>query len=119
MSHQPQRSQHFDPIAEWQWNLPAHFNIGSACTDAAAEKGFGDRIAMIVEDEEHGTSEYTYTQLAIASSCFAQLLLDNGINEKDRVLIRLPNALSYPTSFFGTMKSSCFFKGVQLKLLEI
>ncbi len=104
MSNQSQRSQHFEPIANWQWDLPEHFNIGSACTDAAMGKGFGDRIAMIVEDETHGTSEYTYAQLAHASSCFAQLLLDKNIDIEDRVLIRLPNALSYPTAFFGTMK---------------
>ena len=97
-------SKNFKPIADWQWDLPKTLNIGQACTDAAVERGIGERIAMIVEDDVLGSSQYTYTELAHASSQFAQVLLDNDIGAGERVLIRLPNSLSYPTAFFGTMK---------------
>ena len=88
----------------WQWNLPATLNIGAACTDAALENGYADRIAMIVEDDQLGQSQYTYAELASASSRFAQALLNHDVAAGDRVLVRLPNSLAYPTAFFGTMK---------------
>ena len=97
-------SKHFKAIAEWEWSLPNTLNIGQACTDLVVEKGMGGRTAMIVEDDVLGQSQYTYSELSTASSRFAQLLLNNGVQENDRVLIRLPNSLSYPTAFFGTMK---------------
>ena len=97
-------SKNFKAIADWQWQLPETLNIGYACTDAVVERGIGDRTAMIVEDDEQGRSQYSYAELAKASSQFAQLLLDNGITAGDRVLIRLPNSLNYPTAFFGSMK---------------
>ena len=97
-------SARFKPIADWQWQLPDTLNIGQVCTDAVVEKGMGERIAMIVEDDDLGSSQYSYSELADASSRFAQLLLDNGIDAGERVLIRLPNSLNYPTAFFGTMK---------------
>jgi acetyl-CoA synthetase len=97
-------SKLFKPIADWQWQLPATLNIGEACTDAPVQRGIGDQVAMIVEDDTLGTSQFTYQQLSVASSRFAQLLIDYGIQAQDRILIRLPNSLSYPTAFFGSMK---------------
>ena len=59
---------------------------------------------MIVEDEALGTRSITYRELAGRSTRFAQLLRDIGIGAGDRVLIRLPNSIDYPTAFFGAMK---------------
>ncbi len=97
-------STQFPPLAEWHWDIPEYLNIGVACTEPLVSAGKGDAIAMIVEDDDLGTSQYSYQQLADASSRFAQILLELNIKPGDRVLIRLPNALSYPTAFFGTMK---------------
>jgi acetyl-CoA synthetase len=98
-------SKTFPPIAPWTWQLPEWLNIGVACTDEQVEKGHGERLAMIVEDDVLGTSTTTYAQLADASSRFASLLHALGLQSRDRVLIRLPNSLAYPTAFFGTMKA--------------
>ncbi len=98
-------TQKFPPIAEWHWQVPTHLNIGVACTDEQVSKGFGQRLAMIVEDEQRGTSRYTYAELADASSRFAGVLKELGLSRNDRVLIRLPNALAYPVAFFGAMKA--------------
>jgi acyl-coenzyme A synthetase/AMP-(fatty) acid ligase len=88
----------------WQWDVPEHFNIGVACTDAHLGTPVADETAMIVEDDTVGTSRATFAELADASSRFAQLLrrLDVGLGE--RVLIRLPNSLAYPIAFLGAMK---------------
>ncbi len=92
------------PFPAWTWNLPEHFNIGVACTDAHLGTPTENRLAMIVEDDERGVSQATYRELAERSSRFAQLLRDLDLAVGERVLIRLPNSLDYPTAFLGAMK---------------
>jgi acetyl-CoA synthetase len=88
----------------WTWKLPEHFNIGVACTDAHLGTANENTLAMIVEDDGLGVSTATYRQLAQATSRFAQLLRNLGVAAGERVLIRLPNSLAYPTAFLGAMK---------------
>src|SRR5258705_7144383 len=59
---------------------------------------------MIVADDALGTSSATYRELADRTSRFAQLLRDLGVAAGDRVLVRLPNSIDYPTAFLGAMK---------------
>ncbi len=59
---------------------------------------------MIVEDDALGTSSITYGDLARRTSRFAQLLRNLGLAPGDRVLVRLPNSIDYPTAFLGAMK---------------
>src|ERR1700674_1286594 len=92
------------PFPDWKWDIPDQFNIGVACLDSHLGKPVANRIAIIVEDEELGVSQMTYADLAARSSRFAQLLRDLGTGTGERVLIRLPNSLDYPTAFFGAMK---------------
>ncbi len=94
----------FDPFPTWNWNVPAHFNIGVACTDAHLGTPAENATAMIVEDDALGESRITYGELSQRTSRFAQLLRDLGVELEDRVLIRLPNSLDYPTAFLGAMK---------------
>ena len=88
----------------WRWEVPEYLNIGVACTDAHLRTPVARRTAMIVEDDERGTSSITYAALADRTSRFAQLLRTMGIAAGDRVLVRLPNSIDYPTAFLGTMK---------------
>jgi acetyl-CoA synthetase len=90
---------------EWTWNIPAEFNIGVACTDKHLGSPQAKEIAMIVEDDTFGTSTITFEALAKRTDQFAQVLRDLGVQAGDRVLIRLPNSLDYPTAFLGTMKT--------------
>jgi acyl-coenzyme A synthetase/AMP-(fatty) acid ligase len=94
----------FPPFKPWTWHLPEQFNIGVACTDAHLGTPLENQVAMIVEDDTLGTAQATYKQLAERTSRFAQALRDMNVQEEDRVLIRLPNSLAYPTAFFGTLK---------------
>ena len=59
---------------------------------------------MIVEDDVLGTSSITYLELAARTSRFAELLRGLGVATGDRVLVRLPNSIDYPTAFLGAMK---------------
>ena len=94
----------FAPFEKWVWQVPAHFNIGVACTDIHLGTPTESAIAMIVEDDTLGTSEITFAGLSKRTSQFAQLMRNIGIDAGDRVLIRLPNSLDYPTAFLGAMK---------------
>jgi acetyl-CoA synthetase len=94
----------FPPFPAWHWAVPERFNIGVACTDAHLGTPAAERIAMIVEDDTRGVSQITYAALAARTSRFAQLLRNLGVGAGERVLIRLPNSLDYPTAFLGTMK---------------
>ncbi len=91
----------------WEWSVPAHFNIGTACTDAHLGTAVADRIAMIVEDDNLGTTQISYAQLAARTTKFAQLLRNRGVSVGERVLIRLSNSIDYPTAFLGAMKAGC------------
>ena len=101
------RSHAFPPFPAWTWRVPEFFNIGVACTDAHLGTEVEERLAMIVEDDTLGTVTATYAELARRSSQFAQLLRKRGVIPGDRVLIRLPNSLDYPTAFLGAMKAGC------------
>ena len=50
----------FDP---WVWQVPEYFNIGVACSDVHLGTPAENRLAMIVEDDERGTSEFLDAQL--------------------------------------------------------
>ena len=96
--------QKFEKFPDWQWHVEKHFNIGAACTDKHLNTPVAQAIAMIVEDDVQGTSQITFEQLAKRTDQFAQLLRNLQVNVGERVLIRLPNCLDYPTAFLGTMK---------------
>jgi acetyl-CoA synthetase len=91
------------PFPPWVWDIPERFNIGVACTDAHLGTAAAARPAVIV-DRDDATDEITFAALAERTSRFAQLLRDLGCAAGDRVLIRLPNCLAYPTVFLGALK---------------
>jgi acetyl-CoA synthetase len=88
----------------WQWHLPAQFNIARACVRRHVDEGNGEKTALVIEDDRLGTSELSYRELDTLSGQFAHILGELGINPGDRVLIRLPNSMDYPVSFFGCLK---------------
>ena len=92
----------FKEYPAWEWNISEYFNIGAACSDKSTETA--DAIAMIVEDDKFGTSQFTFAELSAQTNRFAQLLINLGVKAGDRVLIRLPNSLDYPIAFLGAMK---------------
>ncbi len=89
----------------WNREIPEYFNVGSACTDVQADSPVADQVAMIVGDDALGTSNATYRELANRTDRFGQLLRNLEIEAGERVLVRLPNCLDYPTAFLGSMKA--------------
>ena len=93
-----------NPDREWKWEVPEFLNIGVECTDRHLGTPAAERAAMIVEDDALGTSSITYRELAARTDRFAQLLRELGVAAGDRVLVRLPNSIDYPTAFLGALK---------------
>lgn len=88
----------------WEWDIPENFNIGAACADRHLGTAQAEALAMVVEDDALGTDEITFTGLSEQTNRFAQVLRNLGLHAEERVLVRLPNSLAYPTAFLGTMK---------------
>src|SRR5258706_11350006 len=95
----------FAPFPPWRWEVPEFLNIGVACSDAHLGSALEERVAMIVEDDALGTRSVTYRELAARTDRFAQMLRGLGVAAGDRVLVRLPNSIDYPTAFLGAMKA--------------
>jgi acetyl-CoA synthetase len=88
----------------WVWRIPAHFNIGAACTDAHLGTPIAQHAAVIIDDDHGGVRQMNFAELAEQSSRFAQVLRHFGVQVGDRVLIRLSNCIDYPVVFLGAMK---------------
>jgi len=93
-----------ETAAGWQWHLPAQFNIAYACVRQHVEQNRGRKTALIIEDDKLGSRELSYEQLDLLSGRFVYTLKELGLSSDDRVLIRLPNSVDYPVSFFACMK---------------
>lgn len=87
-----------------EWKTPQYFNIANECVKQHAAGAKSENIALIVEDDQAGTSKLSYAELDQLSGKFVTLLNDLDITVGDRVLIRLPNSIDYPISFFGCLK---------------
>lgn len=103
--NQPLTAHHPSQRPDWTWDVPEYFNIGVACSDQHLHTPIADTLAMIVEHDQWGTDRITFAGLSRRTHQFAQLLREHAIGFGERVLIRLPNSLDYPTAFLGTMKT--------------
>ncbi len=91
------------PFPPWVWDIPERFNIGVACTDAHLDSPRASRPAVVV-DRDRDSVQLTFAELAAETDRFARLLRRLGCAVGERVLIRLPNCLAYPTAFLGSLK---------------
>lgn len=89
---------------EWLWNLPQTFNICEACVDQHATTEKAKQAALIIENQDTGQDTVTYQELSQLTAQFANTLKKHAIELDERVLIRLPNSIEYPVSFFGCIK---------------
>lgn len=93
------------PFPPWVWDVPERFNIGAACTDAHRDGPVSSRAAVVVDDDAAGVSQLTYAELHERVARFTGLAAMLGLAPGERVLIRLPNCLAYPTAFLGALRA--------------
>src|SRR5262249_51699986 len=92
------------PFPPWVWRIRERFTRGVACTDAHLDTPIATREAVIVDRDDALPEMLTFAELAARTSRFAELLRRIGGDAGERVLIRLPNCIAYPTAFLGAMK---------------
>jgi acetyl-CoA synthetase/medium-chain acyl-CoA synthetase len=89
---------------QWKWNIPESYNIGYDCVDKHAEGKNKDKNALIWENEQGDTEQYTFVQMKELSNKFGNILKSLGIKKGDRFLIRLPDIPAFQISFIGGVK---------------
>ncbi|MBP0616194.1 AMP-binding protein [Jiella mangrovi] len=77
--------------AGFAWNLPARYNIASACADAWACRA-PERICLIEDRGAAAALTMSYGELAFASRKLAGAMAARGIGRGDRVAIVLPQS---------------------------
>ncbi|HBY29672.1 MAG TPA: AMP-dependent synthetase, partial [Bradyrhizobium sp.] len=62
---------------DFRWDIPARFNMATACCDRHAD-GSG-RLALVYVDEDGGTTRTSFDEVADASRRFANVLTADGL----------------------------------------
>jgi acetyl-CoA synthetase len=88
---------------DFRWDIPARFNITSACCDRYAD-GSG-RLALIYVDEDGGSSRTSFDELAAMSRQFANVLKADGLARGDRVAVFLSQSLELPIVHLAAFRS--------------
>jgi acetyl-CoA synthetase len=88
---------------DFRWDIPAHFNIATACCDRHAD-GTG-RLALIYLDEDGGATRTSFDQLGEFSRRFANVLKSDGLARGDRVAVFLSQSLELPVAHLAAFRS--------------
>ena len=88
---------------DFRWDVPARFNIATACCDRHAD-GAG-RLALIYVDEDGGTARTSFDELRAMSSAFANVLKADGLSRGDRVAAFLSQSLELPITHLAAFRS--------------
>src|SRR3954453_12172003 len=78
----------------FRWQVPARFNIASACCDRYADGA--NRLALIYVDEDGRATRTSFDEMRALSSRFANVLKADGLSPGDRVAVFLSQSLELP-----------------------
>src|ERR1700753_815993 len=87
-------SSYADLYRNFRWDIPAKFNIATACCDRHAD-GSG-RLALIYVDEDGGAARTSFDDVSEMSRRFANVLKADGLVRGDRVAVFLSQSLELP-----------------------
>ena len=87
----------------FRWDVPARFNIATACCDRYAD-GSG-RLALVYVDEDGGIARTSFDEVADASRRFANVLDADGLVRGDRVAVFLSQSLELPIAHLAAFRS--------------
>src|SRR5216684_2434353 len=85
---------------DFRWDIPARFNIATACCDRHADGA--NRLALIYVDEDGGAARHSFDEVSDFSRRFANVLKADGLNRGDRVAVFRAGLVSIPLfALFG------------------
>src|SRR5712664_1187800 len=88
---------------DFRWDIPARFNIATACCDRHAD-GSG-RLALVYVDEAGKTTRTTFDEVAEMSRRFANVLKADGLVRGDRVAVFLSQSLELPIAHLAAFRA--------------
>jgi acetyl-CoA synthetase len=87
----------------FRWEIPARFNIATACCDRHADGS--ERLALIYVDEDGGASRTSFDAISDFSRRFANVLKADGLVRGDRVAVFLSQSLELPIAHMAAFRS--------------
>src|SRR5258707_1557560 len=89
---------------DFRWDVPARFNMATACCDRHAD-GTGWPALVYVHDD--GTTTRTsFDQVADMSRRFANVLVADGLKRGDRVAVFLSQSLELPVAHLAAYRAA-------------
>src|SRR5712692_5630472 len=88
---------------DFRWNVPARFNIATACCDRHADGSH--RLALIYVDEDGATQRTSFDEMRALSCAFANVLKADGLVRGDRVAVFLSQSLELPVAHMAALRS--------------
>src|SRR6202521_2443432 len=88
---------------DFRWDIPARFNIATACCDRHAD-GSG-RLALIYVDEDGAATRTSFDEISEMSRRFASVLKADGLTRGDRVAVFLSQSLELPIAHLAALRS--------------
>jgi len=88
---------------DFRWDIPARFNIATACCDGHAD-GQG-RLALIYVDEDGSATRHSFDEISGFSRRFANVLKADGLVRGDRVAVFLSQSLELPIAHMAAFRS--------------
>src|SRR5205807_6516056 len=87
----------------FRWDIPARFNIATACCDRHADGS--NRLALIYVDEAGGATRTSFDEVSDFSCRFANVLKADGLVRGDRVAVFLSQSLELPIAHMAALRS--------------
>src|ERR1700730_2189352 len=87
----------------FRWNIPARFNIATACCDRHADGTGG--LALIYVDEDGSAQRTSFDEIRALSCGFANVLKADGLKRGDRVAAFLSQSLELPIVHLAAFRS--------------
>jgi acetyl-CoA synthetase len=87
----------------FRWDIPARFNIATACCDRHADGS--NRLALIYVDEDGVATRTSFDEVAEMSRRFANVLKADGLVRGDRVAVFLSQSLELPIAHMAAFRS--------------
>src|SRR3954454_24278132 len=87
----------------FRWQVPARFNIASACCDRYADGA--NRLALIYVDEDGGATRTSFDEMRALSSRFANVLKADGLVRGNRIAVFLSQSLELPIAHLAAFRA--------------
>src|SRR5450432_2391734 len=88
---------------DFRWEIPARFNLATACCDCHADGS--NRLALIYVDEDGKATRTSFDEVAGMSRRFANVLKADGLARGDRVAVFLSQSLELPVAHMAAFRS--------------